>query len=304
MCAFTSHLQFQIFYLQTDGRAAAGGRQTEARGDQSLKVRTSPSPWTLDNGQPGGPVGTGLQPRLEGGVCWSNWHRGADAWAHEPPGVQSQRHLAGLPQTDRASAQGEPTLDLLLQSFNMIRLGMCPKLSSLQRCPTAWSAWPRGRRAWMPAGWLTLGATYFSECLLVSNNKSGPWCHCCISNGYFYPEIWLLPLHLLDLLGLPELLQLRNLLQLLDLIITALGCGCLLDTNLNKSQSRRHQPQSAITTNSYLTNWAKQSILIKQKLCFWSKNLAMKAKNKNSSFPVFNFTYHQRDRVVHSKQNC
>ena len=39
--------------------------------------------------------------------------------------------------------------------FNMIRLGTCQELRSLRRCPMAWSAWPRARRARMPAGWLT-----------------------------------------------------------------------------------------------------------------------------------------------------
>ena len=47
--------------------------------------------------------------------------------------------------------------------FNMIRLGTCLELRNLRRCPMAWFAWPRARRARMPAGWLTLGATKFSH---------------------------------------------------------------------------------------------------------------------------------------------
>ena len=49
--------------------------------------------------------------------------------------------------------------------LNMTRLGMCQELGSLRRCPMAWFASPRARRAWMPAGWLTLGATNFSPTL-------------------------------------------------------------------------------------------------------------------------------------------
>ena len=47
--------------------------------------------------------------------------------------------------------------------FNLIRLGMCQELRSLLRCPMAWSAWLRARRARMPAEWLTLGATKLSR---------------------------------------------------------------------------------------------------------------------------------------------
>ena len=39
--------------------------------------------------------------------------------------------------------------------LNMIRLGRCQKPRNLQRCPTAWFALPRARRAWMPGEWLT-----------------------------------------------------------------------------------------------------------------------------------------------------
>ena len=47
--------------------------------------------------------------------------------------------------------------------LNMIRLGRCQRLRSLQRCPMAWFALPRARRARMPAGWLPLGTTKLSR---------------------------------------------------------------------------------------------------------------------------------------------
>ena len=42
-----------------------------------------------------------------------------------------------------------------LKGQYMTRLAMFPKHRSLRRCPMAWSAWPRARRAWMPPGWPT-----------------------------------------------------------------------------------------------------------------------------------------------------
>ena len=77
-------------------------------------------------------------------------------------GVQSQCNLAWLPQTNRASPQGEQTLFLWLSCHCGLHLRQdkCQKLKNLRKCRTTWFASQKAKIASMRKRWQAWGENY------------------------------------------------------------------------------------------------------------------------------------------------